>query len=380
MNADFEVVVVGAGVIGLAVARAFALAGRNVLVLEAAAVAGTETSSRNSEVIHAGIYYPQGTMKARFCVQGRKQLYDFCASRGVAAKSIGKLIVATSPSEEVKLQGICERARSNNVTDLEWLTSQDVAALEPEIKCTKALLSPSTGIVDSDALMLAMAGEAENRGALFSFNTRFAGASKQDAFVIVAIGNDGTRTEVTSNIIVNCAGHGAHAVALAVEGIASSSLPPRYLARGHYCSVSGSSPFRHLIYPVPVNGALGIHATLDMSGGLRFGPDIEWISELDYALPPDLPSRFASAVKSYWPGVHGRILSPSYSGIRPKIHGPECGFADFCIQGEHHHGIPGLINLFGIESPGLTASLAIADYVLALGGSSCSSIDERKVA
>ena len=364
MSADFDAVIAGAGVAGLAIARRLALSGLNVMVLERAARAGTETSSRNSEVIHAGIYYPSNSLKARLCVAGRKLLYEYCASHGVETRRLGKLIVATSAEEEAKLQSIASLAKANGVEDLEWLPPAGVAELEPEVRCIRALLSPSTGIIDATGFMLTLQGEAEALGVGFAFNTAFLEARKQDdVFIVTASDARGEKTGITCASLINCAGHSAHDVAAAIQGYPVASLPPRYLAKGSYCSLSGHAPFRHLIYPVPVSGALGIHATLDMTSAVRFGPDIQWTDALDYSLPPGLPEKFASAVETYWPGVRGRTLTPSYCGIRPKIHGPSEGFADFAIQDQSEHGIAGLISLFGIESPGLTASLAIAELV-----------------
>jgi L-2-hydroxyglutarate oxidase LhgO len=364
MNADCDVVVIGAGVIGLAIARQFALSGQSVMVLEKAERIGTETSSRNSEVIHAGIYYPTDSLKARLCTEGRKQLYAYCADHGVEAKRCGKLIVATSAEEEPKLQLIMSLAMSNGIEDLDWLSVSDVATLEPEVRCTKALFSPSTGIVDAAGFMLGLQGEAEGQGAVFAFNTRFEGAAKQDGlFVIKASDQSGDITELSCKILINCAGHGAHHVARKIQGYPPEACPPQYFAKGSYCSLQGKASFQHLIYPVPVAGALGIHATLDLAGAVRFGPDIQWINGLDYTMQEGLTEKFVSAVEPYWPDVRNRSLTPSYCGIRPKIHGPTGSFADFEIQNHVEHGLAGLINLFGIESPGLTASLAIAAHV-----------------
>jgi L-2-hydroxyglutarate oxidase LhgO len=366
IETDIDIIVVGAGVVGLAIARELALAGHSVIAIEKAAGAGTETSSRNSEVIHAGIYYPQGSLKARLCVEGRSLLYDFCASHGVEARRIGKLIAATSRAEEEKLHAIAALARANGVDDLQWLSASEAACLEPEVRCTRALFSPSTGIVDSSGYMLALQGDAEAHGASFAFRTECVSAKPQDgAFIVTARSEDGEETRIVSRRFINCAGHGAHAVASSVEGFNSALLPPKHFAKGSYCSLSGRAPFSHLVYPVPVPGALGIHATLDLAGAVRFGPDITWVETLDYSLSPQLPHMFAAAVSSYWPGVEAARLEPSYCGIRPKIHGPDKGSADFLIQHEAAHGIAGLVNLFGIESPGLTASLAIARHVAA---------------
>jgi L-2-hydroxyglutarate oxidase LhgO len=364
MGVDFDTIVVGAGVIGLAIARELALSGQEVLVLEKADRAGTETSARNSEVIHAGIYYPSDSLKARLCVKGRQKLYAFCAEHGVATRRVGKLIVATNGAEEAKLRSIQTQAFSNGVDDLELLTSAEVAALEPEVRCTAALLSPSTGIMDVQGFMLALHAHAENRGAVFAFRTAFTGAKKSgNQFHVSTIGMRGETGSLTCQTLINCAGHGAHAVAMAIQGYPAAVLPSRFLAKGSYCSVSGKSPFNHLIYPVPVSGALGIHATLEMAGAVRFGPDIQWVDSIDYGMPAALPEKFSAAVRSYWPNIVNRKLSPSYCGIRPKIHGPDKGFADFMIQFEGSHAIAGLVNLFGIESPGLTSSLSIASYV-----------------
>jgi L-2-hydroxyglutarate oxidase LhgO len=361
MPVDFDTIVVGAGVIGLAIARQLAMGGQSVLVLEKASRAGTETSSRNSEVIHAGIYFPTGSLKTRMCVKGRELLYDFCDTHGVANKRLGKLIVATTAEEEAKLHAIAALAKANGVDDLAWLSQADVAQLEPDVRCTRALFSPSTGIVDASAYVLALQGDAESLGAIFAFNTSFQTAHKRnDAFVVNATDSGGESSELTSHALINCAGHGAHDVVKTIVGYPSEICPPRYLAKGSYCSVSGKSPFRHLVYPVPVSGALGIHATLDLAGAVRFGPDIQWIDALDYTMPRDLPEKFAAAVEPYWPQVRDRTLTPSYCGIRPKIHGPHESFADFAVQQQEEHGVPGLTTLFGIESPGLTASLAIA--------------------
>ncbi len=364
MSVDFDVIVVGAGVIGLAIARQLSLIGQKVLVLEKAGRAGTETSSRNSEVIHSGIYYPTGSLKARLCVEGRGLLYAFCKSHGIATKRLGKLVVATIAREEAKLQSIAALAMANGVDDLEWLSQSDVAQLEPEIRCIRALYSPSTGIVDASGFMLALQGDAEANGAVFGFNACFESASKQgDFFVVTAKDVNGDSSELASHTLINCAGHGAHDVAMRIAGYPIEKCPLRYLAKGSYCSVSGKSPFRHLVYPVPLSGALGIHATLDLASALRLGPDIQWTDTIDYSMPANMAEQFNASVQAYWPAVADRILTPSYCGIRPKIHGPQSGFADFEIQFHEQHGISGLINLFGIESPGLTASLAIARCV-----------------
>jgi L-2-hydroxyglutarate oxidase LhgO len=364
MSPDFDAIVVGAGVVGLAIARKFAMSGQRVLVLEAAARVGTETSARNSEVIHAGSYYPTNSLKARLCVEGREQLYAFCAEHGVATRRLGKLIVALTENEIIELKSIRAQAITNGVADLEWLTTADVSAFEPEVQCAAALFSPSTGILDAQGYMLALQASAERFGATFAFQTAFISAQKTDGlFEVTVRGADGETSRLACRTLINCAGHGAHAVAAAITGFPVEELPPRFLAKGSYCSLSGKAPFNHLIYPVPVSGALGIHATLDMAGAVRFGPDIQWVDVLDYAMPEGLAEKFVSAVSSFWPAVSSRNLTPSYCGIRPKTHGPDEGFADFTIQFEDGHGIANLVNLFGIESPGITASLAIASCV-----------------
>jgi L-2-hydroxyglutarate oxidase LhgO len=366
MSADVDVIVVGAGVVGLAIARALAMSGREVIVIEKANTIGTATSSRNSEVIHAGIYYPTNSLKAQFCVEGRQLLYEFCASHGVAARRAGKLIVATNDNDEAKLHAIKAQATANGVDDLEWLSAEQVSILEPEVRCTAALFSPSTGILDVQGFMLALQASAESHGASFAFRSEFSGAEKSyELFGVLVSGTNGEASTISCKTLVNCAGHGAHAVARAISGFDTTQLPPRFLAKGSYCSLSGNAPFSHLIYPVPVAGALGIHATLDMTGAVRFGPDIQWVDTLDYGLQQGLPHKFVEAVAAYWPDVITRNLTPSYCGIRPKIHGPDKGFADFIIQFQNQHGVAGLVNLFGIESPGITASLAMANHLVA---------------
>ncbi len=374
MSPDFDAIVVGAGVVGLAIARKLAMSGQQVLVLEAASHAGTETSARNSEVIHAGIHYTKNSLKARLSVQGRQHLYAFCEEHGVATRRNGKLIVATTENEIAKLKSIQIQAMANGVNDLELLTAKQVSTLEPEIRCSAALLSPSTGILDVQGYVLALQASAERFGTTFAFQTTFISAQKTDRLFDVSTRDvDGETSRLTCRTLINCAGHGAHAVAAAITGFPVDVLPPRFLAKGSYCSLSGQAPFNHLIYPVPVSGALGIHATLDMAGAVRFGPDIQWVDVLDYAMPAGLAEKFTQAVQTYWPAVTSRSLTPSYCGIRPKTHGPDESFADFSVQFKDNHGIAGLVSLFGIESPGITASLAIASHV----ADGLSGIDEK---
>lgn len=367
MAHDIDVLVIGAGVVGLAVARAFAMAGREVLVVESANSIGTATSSRNSEVIHAGIYYEPGSLKATLCVEGRKLLYQFCTESGVAALAVGKIIVAQTPDQVTKLKALQTNAVKNGVTDLQWLTGSEAADLEPNLRCIAALLSPSTGIVDSHNYMLALQASAETHGATVALRTTVMSGAAGDNGVSVALKHvDQSTTSLLAKSVINCAGHGAHSVAAAIDGFDARHLPPRFLAKGSYCAVSGASPFRHLIYPLPVPGALGIHITLDVHGQARLGPDIEWIDEENYSVSATIIPEFVRACEAYWPDVRKHELTVSYAGIRPKICGPGQASADFLIQGSGDHGVKGLINLFGIESPGLTSSIAIADRVLRL--------------
>jgi L-2-hydroxyglutarate oxidase LhgO len=357
---EVECVVIGAGVIGLAAARALALAGRSVLVLERAATIGSETSSRNSEVIHGGLYYPQGSLKATGCVAGRHRLYAYCRDHGVPHARLGKLIVAACEAEIGGLEKIAAAARANGVDDLEWLEAAAVRRLEPEIACVAALLSPSTGIIDSHALMLAFAGEAEAKGAAIVLRTPVTGGRVcRDGFELDIGGAE--PMALACRHLVNAAGLHAPALARAIAGIPPQTIPPAYFCRGVYFTLSGRAPFRHLIYPVPVPGGLGTHLTLDLAGQARFGPDVEWISDIDYTVAPARGDSFYGAVRRYWPRLRDGALQPGYAGIRPKISGPDDPAADFLVQGPALHGVPGLVNFYGIESPGLTASLPLAE-------------------
>jgi L-2-hydroxyglutarate oxidase LhgO len=360
---DIEAVVIGAGVVGLACARALALKGREVVVLERHGAIGTETSSRNSEVIHAGIYYPQGSLKARLCVAGRAALYDFLETRKLPHKRIGKLIVAGDAAEAAALEGIAGRARANGVTDLRALTGTEARALEPALRCEAALLSPSTGIVDAAAFMLALRGELEDAGGVIAFHTEFARAEcGADGF---AVQSGGTRLK--TKMLVNAAGLRTAHVARAIEGFDAAHVPDLYFARGNYFSCAARAPFSRLIYPAPSgDGGLGVHLTFDMGCGARFGPDVEWIAEMatpDYRVDPARGHAFYAAIRRYWPALPDGALQPAYAGVRPKL---ARGDSDFMISGPEAHGVPGLVNLFGIESPGLTASLAIADEVVGM--------------
>jgi L-2-hydroxyglutarate oxidase LhgO len=360
---EVECVVVGAGVVGLAIARALALVGQRVLVLERAYTIGFETSSRNSEVIHGGLYYPAGSLKARCCVAGRERLYAYCRDNGVPHAQIGKLIVATEEDEITGIERIAETARTNGVDDLEWLTVTQVQRLEPELHCVAALLSPSTGIIDSHALMLAFQGEAEAAGAMVVLRTPvLSGRVRDDGFDLVIGGDE--PTSVRCHCLVNAAGLYAPALAQAIDGVPRETIPPAYFCRGVYFSLAGRAPFRRLVYPIPPPGGLGVHITVDLARQARFGPDVEWISQVDYTVDPARGDAFYAAIRAYWPGLRDGALQPGYAGVRPKISGPKEPAVDFVVQGPEIHGVPGLINLYGIESPGLTASMTLADEVV----------------
>jgi len=362
-----DCVVIGAGVIGLAVARRLAEAGREVIILEAADAIGTVTSSRNSEVIHAGIYYPAGSLMARMCVAGKQALYSYCRDHGIPHRNCGKLIVATTKKETEKLSSIRAHAQANGVCDLQTLSTAEARVLEPALNCDAALLSPSTGLIDSHAYMLALRGDAEAAGALCAFHTPLLHARAAEASIEIDAGGDAPMS-LRCRLLVNAAGLNAPAVARSIDGMPIELIPPAYLAKGNYFSCSARAPFSHLIYPVPEPGGLGVHLTLDMAGQARFGPDVEWVEKIDYTVDPARAERFYPAIRRYWPTLPDGALMPSYSGIRPKIVPPAVAAQDFLIQGPRDHGIKGLVNLFGIESPGLTSSLAIADYVGELVG------------
>src|SRR5262245_51060845 len=357
-----ECVVIGAGVIGLAVARRLAQAGREVIVLEAAEGIGTVTSSRNSEVIDAGIYYKAGSLMARMCVAGKHALYRYCADHGVPHKNCGKLIVATTPKEAEKLDSIRAHAEANGVGDMQLLSGSAARELEPALECDAALLSPSTGIIDSHAYMLALRGEAEAAGAVLAFHPPLLRARAVAGRIEIDAGGGAPMT-LQCDLLVNAAGLNAPAVARAVEGMPLALIPRAYLAKGNYFSCSKKVPFSRLIYPVPEPGGLGVHLTLDMGGQARFGPDVKWVDSIDYSVDPARAERFYPAIRKYWPELPDGALMPSYSGMRPKIVPPAVATQDFLIQSPKDHGVNGLVNLFGIESPGLTSSLAIADFV-----------------
>ncbi len=366
MANNIETVVIGAGAIGLAVARCLAMQGRQILVLEAEAAPGMVTSSRNSGVIHAGLYYPPGSLLARLCVAGRHALYAYCTSRGVAAPACGKLVVATAEEEEAALAGIAARAAENGVDDARLISGREARAMEPALRCTAALWSPATGILDGHAYMLALRTDAEEAGAVFAFR------AKVDEIICEADGLT-VRTcgaapaAIDCSQLVNAAGLGAVALARRTQGLGAEHVPPAYLSKGSYFTLAGKAPFRRLVYPVPIPGGAGVHITLDLGGQARFGPDVEAVEQIDYAVDPRRADAFYAAIRRYWPDLPDGALQPGYAGIRPKIV-PAHRAQDFVIQGEAVHGVRGLVNLFGIESPGLTSSLAIADAVAATLG------------
>jgi L-2-hydroxyglutarate oxidase LhgO len=362
-----DTVVIGAGVVGLACARALALSGREVIVLESESAIGTATSSRNSEVIHAGIYYSPGSLKAKLCVTGRRALYPFLAERGIAHRRCGKLIVATDPEQIPGLEGLQRQAAANGVADLRMLSAREARALEPQLACVAALESPSTGIVDSHAFMLGLRGEAEDRGAAIAFRSPLlAGHVANGAIELEAGGREPVRLLARS--VVNSAGLFAQDVARSIEGFPAQRIPPIYYCKGNYFGLAGRSPFSRLVYPAPEAAGLGVHLTLDLAGRARFGPDVEWIERINYDVDPERSAAFYGAIRSYWPGLKDGALQPAYSGIRPKLQARGRPARDFLIQGPADHGVAGFVNLFGIESPGLTASLAIGDAVRDLLG------------
>jgi len=360
-----ECAVIGAGIVGLAVARELALTGREVIVLEAADAIGTHTSSRNSEVIHAGLYYPKGSLKASLCVSGKVLLYDYCSTHGVPCNNIGKIVVAVTPDEVATLKSYVQKAEGNGVKDLRWLSREDLRVLEPSVECVAGFLSPSTGIIDSHGLMLAYQGDAQNHGASIVFKSPVESGSAGSNGIVLNVGGQEPMT-IACRTVVNSSGLFAQNVARSIAGIPESSIPPQYFAKAHYYTLSGKPPFKRLVYPVASNAHLGVHVTVDMAGQIRFGPDVSWIDGVDYSFDSSREPLFYEAIRKYYPGLKDGQLQPGYTGIRPKVSGPKEPAADFVIQGPKVHGVAGLVNLYGIESPGLTASLAIAAHVSSL--------------
>jgi L-2-hydroxyglutarate oxidase LhgO len=364
---DADCIVIGAGVIGLAVARALAYAGREVLILEREAHFGMHTSSRNSEVIHAGIHYAPGSLKARMCVAGKDLLYRYCEERGIDSHRCGKFTVAASAAQIPALKKIAMNAVASGVFDLEWLDGADARRLEPALACTAALSSPSTGIIDSHAYMQSLLADAERSGASIAYRTQVSALRPSPRGIEIIIGAD-LAPVVRARAVVNSAGLDAQRVAASIEGFAPRHIPKIFYGKGSYFALSGRSPFARLIYPAPpsAGGHLGIHMTLDLAGAARFGPDMEWVERVDYAVNPSRVDEFCAAIKEYWPQVEAARLKPGYAGIRPKLCGPGEAARDFYISGPEEHGVAGLVNLFGMESPGLTASLALGEHVAML--------------
>jgi L-2-hydroxyglutarate oxidase LhgO len=358
-----ECVVVGAGVVGLATARELANRGREVLLLEAGSGIGLEISSRNSQVIHAGIYYPPGSAKARLCVTGKALLYDYCQTKGIEHARLGKLIVATDAREETALHGYKAQADANGVGDLSWLSAREAQALEPEVVCSAALLSPSTGIVDGHGLMTALLGDLESAGGLLALNSPLTAGRLLTDGIQLTVGAGEETHRLRCDALVNSAGLESQRVAGLLEGFAADNVPARRLAIGHYYTLAGRSPFSRLVYPVADQHGLGIHVTLDLGGQARFGPDVRWLNEVSYDFDDSQRDVFVAAIQRYYPMIRARSLMPAYTGIRPKIAMANQAVADFVLQGPGQHGIRGLVNLFGIESPGLTAALAIGREV-----------------
>ena len=374
-------VVIGAGVVGLAVARALALAGREVIVIEKETAIGQGVSSRNSEVIHAGLQYTPGSLKARLSVRGKEMLYAYCPTRGVDTRNCGKLVVATDESQHAALRDMQRKATANGALT-EYLSAAQAMQLEPQLHCTAALLSPTTGIIDSHRLMLALQGDLENAGGVVAMGTKVLSAhlslEKTAASHIITaqaatknIANGAiklTEMELSANIVINAASLHACALARRMQGLGAQHIPREYFAKGSYFSLAGKSPFSRLVYPAPQDAWLGVHLTLDLGDQAKFGPDMQWLDVqnpdyIDYSVDPARADSFYAAVRSYWPALQDGALQPSYSGVRPKIYGPSQKAPDFCIQGPQVHGIAGLVNLFGIESPGLTSSMAIGEYI-----------------
>ena len=360
-----DAVVIGAGVVGLAIARQLALEGREVIVIESQNAIGTATSSRNSEVIHAGIYYPHGSLKARSCVEGSGLLYDYCEERGLPHIRCGKIIVATDAAQLGELESIRKKAHTNGATDVAWLTLDEVHAMEPAVSCVGALHSPSTGVIDSHAYMLALLGDAEAHGAMLALMSHVERARVAGNGSIELEVGGAEKMHLAARTVVNSAGLTAPSLARSIEGFPHKQAPPEYYAKGNYYSLIGRSPFSRLVYPVPEPGGLGVHVTIDLGGQARFGPDVAWVDTVDYAFDESRAPTFYAAIRRYWPALPDGALRPGTTGVRPKLSGAGASARDFVIQGPDVHGVAGLVNLYGIESPGLTSCLALADEVVA---------------
>ena len=361
---DIECVIIGAGVIGLAIARTLAQQGKEVLIVESESSFGSGISSRNSEVIHAGLYYPVDSLKAKLCLRGKVLLYDYCQQQHIPHQRLGKLLVATDNTESAQLMAIKDNAEQCGINDLSILSAEEVKQLEPELNCQLALLSPSTGIVDSHALMLSLLGEAEQAGAQLVLNTPLKGVDIKGPNHFKCYFDDADQSVISCAYLVNASGLHATELAKAIRGLDAQHIPEAYYyCKGRYFAYTGKSPFKHLIYPMPTRAGLGVHLTLDLAGQIKFGPDVTWVQEENYDVEQEQVDSFYKAVRRYWPSLKNNTLHPAYAGIRPKLSGPHQQAADFVISSKAEHGVAGLLNLFGIESPGLTAALAIADEV-----------------
>ncbi|MAH83264.1 MAG: FAD-dependent oxidoreductase [Rhodospirillaceae bacterium TMED8] len=360
-----ECIVVGAGCVGLAAAQRLAQSGREVVLLEKSAGIGTGISSRNSEVIHAGIYYPKNSLKAQLCVRGKDLLYDFCKKNAVEYQRIGKMIVATTEGEIPSLQEIGKRARANGVQDLEWVEGARLKNLEPNVRAVAAWFSPSTGIFNSHSYMLSLQGKLEANGGMIAFFSPVKSGEVTNRGIVIETGGE-TPTTLSCDILINAAGLGAQDLSQSILGVPPASIPPLYFARGNYFTLTGKNPFNHLVYPVPVPGGLGTHSSIDLGGQVKFGPDVEWVTNVEYTVDPERRKKFYTDIRRYWPDLEDDALQPGYAGIRPKLSGPKSSKygSDFVIQGPDLHGVKGMVNLYGIESPGLTSSLAIAEEII----------------
>jgi L-2-hydroxyglutarate oxidase LhgO len=362
-----DVAVIGAGVVGLAVGRALALVGRDVLILEAEPVAGSHGSSRNSEVIHAGIYYPSESKKARLCVRGKALLYEYCAARDVPHRRVGKLVVASRDDEIPALERLKAQGEANGVTDLEWLEASRIVELEPAVRAVRGFFSPSSGIIDSHALLAALALDARGAGAQLVVSTPIIAGAITSAGIELDVGGSES-VSIVCKSVVNAAGLFAQRVAQRIRGVPEHTIPGSFYAKGHYFTLSGKSPFSHLVYPIPSSGGLGVHVTLDLAGQTRFGPDVSWIDDIDYGFDESRADSFYTAARAYFPALRDGSLQPGYTGIRPKLSRETRSFQDFVVQGPGEHGVAGLVQLYGIESPGLTAALALAEDVVTVLG------------